>query len=389
MEAAEYFSHKNSLFPEALSAYETLAAQYDIIVIEGAGSPAEINLKDNDIVNMGLAKEVRSPVLLAGDIDRGGVFAQLYGTLALLDEDERALVKALIINKFRGNFDILKPGIAMLEERCGKKVAGVLPYLDLDIEDEDSLSPRLSAKKRDSALDIAVIRLPKLSNFTDFFALEALRGIAVRYVSSTRELGNPDLLVIPGTKNTIADLLWMREAGLEAAVLKLVAKGTLIMGICGGYQMLSERITDGEGVEFSGGGSIAGMGLLPIETVFLPEKQRKQVSGRIAAFGGCSVEGYEIHMGQSFPTKAGGIDTGALLVQHGRVYGTYLHGIFDSAECRAGLCTMLCTQKGIPPLDEYFFDLKKYKEEQFDRLAAAVREHLDMKSIYRILEEGV
>ncbi|MDR3170127.1 MAG: cobyric acid synthase [Treponema sp.] len=389
MDAAEYFSHKNSLLPEVLSAYETLAAQYDIIVIEGAGSPAEINLKDHDIVNMGLAKRVRSPVLLAGDIDRGGVFAQLYGTLALLDREERALVKALIINKFRGNIDILRPGLSMLEKRCAKKVAGVLPYLDVDIEDEDSLSSRFSTRKQEAALDIAVIKLPKISNFTDFFALEAMRGISVRYVSSRQELGNPDMLVIPGTKNTIADLLWLRQSGLEPLIFRLAAKGTLIMGICGGYQMLGQRVTDGEGVEISGGGSIAGMGLLPVETLFLPEKQRKQVSGSITAFGGCSVEGYEIHMGRTFPAKSGGIDTESLVVQQNNIYGTYLHGIFDSAACRAALCAALCQQKGIPPLEEYFFDLKKYKEEQFDKLAAAVREHLDMRLIYTILEKGL
>jgi adenosylcobyric acid synthase len=434
MDAAEYFCAKNQLFPEALACYEELASQYDIIVVEGAGSPAEINLKENDIVNMGLAKKIRAPVLLAGDIDRGGVFAQLYGTLALLDDDERALVKALIINKFRGNLAILKPGITMLEERCGKKVAGVLPYLDIDIEDEDSLSERFSAKQRDAALDIAVIRLPKISNFTDFFVLEAMQGVSVRYVNNPRELKTPDMLIIPGTKNTIADLLWLRESGLEAATLKLAARGVLIMGICGGYQMLGTRITDAEGVEIAGGASIAGMGLLPIETNFFPEKQRKQVRGQTAAFGGCSLEGYEIHMGAasggfspsegrqqsktprqvysrlqapqalSSPSESAGAlvsdcaglllssttnataDTGAdLIVQQGNVYGTYLHGVFDSAECREALCAELCRQKGIPPLAEHFFDLAQYKEAQFDKLAAAIRANLDMSLIYKIL----
>ncbi|GHV77001.1 cobyric acid synthase [Spirochaetia bacterium] len=388
MKAEEYFYHKQPLLGRVLSAYETLAADNDIIVIEGAGSPAEINLQD-EFVNMGLAKKVRAPVLLAGDIDRGGVFAQLCGTLMLLEEEERDLIKALVINKFRGNPEILRPGLAMLEERSGKPVAGVLPWLSVDIEDEDSLSERFSARKRDAALDVAVIRLPKISNFTDFFALEATGGVGLRYVGDPQSLGNPDLLILPGTKNTIADLKWLRENGLDAAILRLAERGTMIFGICGGYQMLGEQVTDGEGVEIEGGGSMAGLGLLPLRTVFLREKQRKQVSGTVAAFGNCAVavEGYEIHMGTTY--AAGGIEERALLVQRGTVYGTYLHGFFDTAECRAALFTGLCKKKGIPSLSEHIFDLRQYKEEQFTLLENAVRRHLDMPFIYRILQEGV
>ncbi|GHT85759.1 cobyric acid synthase [Spirochaetia bacterium] len=393
MKAEEYFYHRQPLLGRVLSAYETLAADNDIIVIEGAGSPAEINLQD-EFVNMGLAKKVRAPVLLAGDIDRGGVFAQLCGTLMLLEEEERDLIKALVINKFRGDLEILRPGLAMLEERSGKPVAGVLPWLSVDIEDEDSLSDRFTAKKRDTgkchaALDLAVIRLPKISNFTDFFALEAADGVGLRYVADLRTLGNPDLLILPGTKNTIADLKWLRESGLDAAILRLAESGTMIFGICGGYQMLGERVTDGEGVELEGGGSMAGLGLLPLRTVFLPEKQRKQVIGTVAAFGSgaVAVEGYEIHMGSTFTVD--GTEERSHLVQRGTVYGTYLHGFFDSAECRAGLFEYLCKKKGIPVLSTPVFDLRQYKEEQFTILENAVREHLDMPFIYRILEEGV
>jgi adenosylcobyric acid synthase len=385
MKASEYFDYKPKLLGQVLDAYERLAADNDIIVVEGAGSPAEINLQD-DFVNMGLAKKIRAPVLLAGDIDRGGVFAQLCGTLMLLEDDERDLVKALVINKFRGDPEILRPGLAMLEDRSGKPVAGVLPWLAVDIEDEDSLSERFAANSRDAALDVAVIRLPKISNFTDFFALEATSGVGVRYVQDRRSLGNPDLIILPGTKNTIADLKWLRESGLEAAILRLADEGTMVFGICGGYQMLGERVTDGEGVEIEGGGSMAGLGLLPLNTVFLREKQRKQVSGRVEAFGGVAVEGYEIHMGSSY--AADGAEERSLLVRKGDVYGTYLHGIFDSAECRAGLFAALCAKKGIPPLSEHVFDLRQYKEEQFDILEAAVRQYLDMPFIYRILEEG-
>jgi adenosylcobyric acid synthase len=233
---------------------------------------------------------------------------------------------------------------------------------------------------------VAVIRLPKISNFTDFFVLEATEGVGLRYVQERRSLGNPDLVILPGTKNTISDLKWLRESGLEGAILRLAENGAIIFGVCGGYQMLGEQITDGEGVELEGGGSVAGMGLLPLRTVFMPEKQRKQVSGRADAFGGCAVEGYEIHMGSSY--TADGAVASALLTQKNNIFGTYLHGIFDSAKFRSGLLTALCAKKGIPPLSDHFFDLRQYKEEQFDILETAVRDYLDMPFIYRILEEG-
>jgi adenosylcobyric acid synthase len=385
MTAAEYYDYKSLLLGKVLDAYGKLAADNDIIVIEGAGSPAEINLQD-EFVNMGLARKIRAPVLLAGDIDRGGVFAQLCGTLMLLEEEDRDLIKALVINKFRGDLEILRSGLAMLEERSGKPLAGVLPWLSVDIEDEDSLSGRFSAKKRDATLDLAAIRLPMISNFTDFFALEATEGVGLRYVQNSRSLGNPDAVILPGTKNTIADLKWLRESGLEAAILRLAEKGTLIFGICGGYQMLGEQVTDGEGVELKGGGSIAGLGLLPLRTVFMPEKQRKQVAGRVAAFGGCAVEGYEIHMGSTYTAE--GAPAGALLTRQDHIFGTYLHGIFDSVEFRSGFLAALCEKKGIPPLSEHFFDLRQYKEEQFDILETAVRKHLNLPFIYHILEEG-
>ena len=231
MHAAEYFSIKRTLIPDILRAYESLSEENDIIVLEGAGSPAEINLRENDIVNMGIARLAKAPVLLVGDIDRGGVFAQLYGTIALLTEEERALVRATVINKFRGDVSLLKNGISMLESLTGKPVAGVLPMLSVDIEDEDSLSSRFSRKKADAVLDIAVIRLPRISNFTDFAALEATPGVGVRYVDSVDSLGTPDLVVLPGTKSTISDLQWLRQSGLEAAVKKCAASGVAIMWI--------------------------------------------------------------------------------------------------------------------------------------------------------------
>ncbi len=242
MSARDYFAYKKKLFPDICKAFQELEKQADIIVIEGAGSPAEINLKKDDIVNMGMAKLVDAPVLLVGDIDRGGVFAQLLGTLMLLEEEEKERVKGLIINKFRGDKTILDPGIEMLEERGNVKVTGVVPYMQLSIEDEDSLSAQLENKET-GLIDLAVIRLPRISNFTDFNVFEQLPDVSVRYVTSVKELGNPDMILIPGSKNTIGDLQWMRQNGLEAKIKKLSGQ-IPIWGICGGYQMLGMSIED-------------------------------------------------------------------------------------------------------------------------------------------------
>ena len=398
MRAAEYFAMKRSLIPDILRAYDSLARENDIIVLEGAGSPAEINLRENDIVNMGMARLAKAPVLLVGDIDRGGVFAQLYGTIALLQEEERAFVKATVVNKFRGDVELLRPGLSMLESLTQKPVAGVLPMLDVDIEDEDSLATRLNRRNRDAAIDIAVIRLPRISNFTDFAALEATPGVGVRYVQEPSALGAPDLVILPGTKSTISDLCWIRQNGLEAAVKKLAASGAAVMGICGGYQMLGMRISDSAGVE--GGGEIGGMGLLPVETEFAGEKRRTRVraaalatGGVLAPLTGAPLEGYEIHMGVT--TLLNGarplarLESGQLDgCQKGNVYGSYLHGFFDTEACRSAVLGALAARKGVSITGEAF-DLKAYKEQQYDLLAKGVRENLDLALIYRILEAGM
>ena len=397
MKAAEYFAMKKNLVPDVMKAFDTLSAENDIIVIEGAGSPAEINLKADDIVNMGMAKLAKAPVLLVGDVDRGGVFAQLYGTVALLDKEEQDMIKATVINKFRGDVDILKPGVEMLERITGKPSAGVLPYLNVDIEDEDSLSERFR-NYRPAKIDIAVVRLPRISTFTDFSVLEATSGVSVRYVTSTRELKNPDMIIIPGTKNTISDLLWMRQCGLEAAIKKLVSNGTVLIGICGGYQMLGERITDKCGAE--GGGSVAGMELLPTVTDFEEEKHRTRVSGTIVSgegvlgLSGAEVDGYEIHMGKT--TLAEGASPLVKLTNgafdgcaKGNVYGSYLHGFFDNQSCRNAVLSSICEAKGIDFSELSSFDYASYKEEQYNKLADAVRKNLNMELIYKILEEGV
>ncbi|MBQ9044120.1 MAG: cobyric acid synthase [Eggerthellaceae bacterium] len=391
MSARDYFAYKHNLIPDIMRAYDDLASRFDIIVIEGAGSPAEVNLKDDDIVNMGMARMAKSPVLLAGDIDRGGVFAQLLGTLMLLEDDERAMVKGLIVNKFRGDKTILDPGLDILRERSGIPIAGVVPYTLLDIDDEDSLSDRLDVRRAGALVDVAVIRLPKVSNFTDFIALSAIDGVGVRYVQRASDLGEPDLIILPGTKNTIADLKWLRESGIETVLLKRASAGTPVVGICGGYQMLGLEVSDPHGME--GGGTIRGVGLLPTRTVFEPEKRQVrvetslgEVGGALAALSGMPVEGYEIHMGETF---IDGEPVTASMINEGNVYGTYIHGVFDTRECAEALAGALFEAKGLDAANVQAVDMKAYKEEQYDKLAQAMRDNMDMDLIYRILEAGV
>jgi adenosylcobyric acid synthase len=413
MQARDYFQYKKELFPLVQQTYDDLAKDYDVIVLEGAGSPAEINLKQQDLVNMGMAKMAKAPVLLVGDIDRGGVFASLAGTMLLLEEEEQALVKGMMINKFRGDVDILKPGLDMISERLGLPVLGVMPYISVDIEDEDSLSERLGATSNQvGVLDIVVIRLPKISNFTDFNRLESIEGVTLRYVSHLAELKDPDLIILPGTKNTIADLLWLRQSGLEAAILKHAAKEKAVLGICGGYQMLGVKIEDEDGQEH--GGTIKGMGLLPLATNFGAEKTTTRVKGHFEKvegifepLSGKSFEGYEIHMGQTYRVEDPlsqeelGKDTLVSITQRleqktanpdgyqkGNIYGTYIHGILDGQEVLHALLKGLLNQKGIKE-DILVQDLASYKEAQYDKLAQMMRESVDMEAIYRIIERGV
>ena len=389
MNAMEYYRKKREFLPVVMEAYSSLAAEYDVIVIEGAGSPAEINLKQEDIVNMGLAELTDAPVLLVGDIDRGGVFAQLYGTIALLEENERQRVKGLVINKFRGDREILKPGLETLEQICQTPVAGVIPFLHVDIDDEDSLTERFRGTGGPAEIDIAVIRLPRISNFTDFTPFEHYPNVSLRYVGSLRELGRPDLIFLPGTKSTISDLLWMRENGLEAAVMKAAAVGTPVFGICGGFQMLGKSISDPDHTESASVPYSRGMGLLGMDTVFRSEKTRTQIAGVIsgadglfAGLNGMAFQGYEIHMGQSESSRE-------TISGRGNIYGTYVHGIFDAPGISDTILRALCSQKGIPFEPLGTFDPRAHKQQQYDLLANTVRENLDLDLIYRILNKKV
>ena len=405
MPAREYFAYKKNLVPEVKRAFQKLSEEYDIIVIEGAGSPAEINLKQDDIVNMVMAKMADAPVLLVGDIDRGGVFAQLYGTVMLLEPDEKAMIKGLIVNKFRGDKTILDPGLEMIEKQLSIPIAGVVPYMDVDIEEEDSLGNHLAGTVRTerTAVEIVVIRMPRISNFTDFQVFSTIPWVSLRYVDRVSDLGNPDFVILPGSKSTVQDLLWMRENGLEAAILKLQAKDVPVFGICGGFQMLGESISDPFQMETDGAVlPVRGMGLLPVRTVFGKEKTRTRVAGSCTSVGGIfenlsglDVEGYEIHMGEttrSVPplTYVMECQSGSHLAkmdgcQRGNVYGTYIHGFFDKEGIAMTIVEALAKKKGITLDLDVEFNYQEYKEEQYNRLAAQLRGSLDMERIYEIM----
>ncbi|MCM1497696.1 MAG: cobyric acid synthase [Clostridium sp.] len=408
MQAVDYFKKKKEYLPVIRQAYDILDRQYEVIVVEGAGSPAEINLKQDDIVNMGVARMLNAPVILVGDIDRGGVFAQLIGTVMLLERREQEMVRGLLINKFRGDRSILEPGIAMLEQRCNKKVLGVIPFEKLDIEEEDSLADSLNRTDRNRIIDVAVIRFPKISNFTDFQALGMEDCLSVRYVENLSQLGAPDVVILPGTKNTIQDLQWFRKSGLETVVGRFAREDrAVVAGICGGYQMLGTSIVDNCCAE--GGGTIRGMGLLPVKTYFEPEKTRTRVTGRIPQLTGCmeeisgkTITGYEIHMGKTYADQpADRVDSGCpakmLKLEKesgddlcdgcfcGNVMGSYLHGLFDADEFRKAFVSLLCRRKGLEKEQGEQLTFQQYKQLQYDKLADMLRRNADMAQIYDIM----
>jgi adenosylcobyric acid synthase len=405
LSAIDYYALREQLWPEVTDSLESLSLRYDAVVIEGAGSPVEVNLKDRDMVNMRVALHCQAPVLLVADIDRGGIFASLVGTLELLEPQERALIRAFVINKFRGDLSLLMPGIEWLEERTGVRVAGIIPYYhDIQVAEEDSVSleRRREMKARDDwVLDIAVIGLPHIANFDDFDPLGQEDNVRLRYVEPNDELGEPDLIILPGTKSTMADLAYLKSKGLAKEIVDQVLGGTPIIGICGGYQMLGEVILDPEHVE-SNEQQAEGLRLLPVTTAFLPVvKSTHQVSGRVMSGKGLllgasnhPLNGYEIHMGK---TKGSDIvapfcidersrrpcrDLDGCLSHDGNVLGTYVHGLFHNEELRHSILGVLATKKGV-----VFNPARKVlsREEQYDRLAALVRSNLDMDLVYRII----
>jgi len=400
MNASDYFRYKHELKKVILSAYGELSRKSDIMVIEGAGSPAEINLRNDDIVNMGFAEMVDAPVILVADIDRGGVFASVYGTVMLLKEEERKRIKGVIINKFRGDPRLLTSGIEELEKLIGIPVLGVIPFFSLDLDEEDSAMDLMHfTKDEDPKLDIAVIRVPHLSNFTDFQPLSALKEIRLRFVGLHEEIGHPDLIILPGTKSTVEDLQKMNESKMDERILRSHKAGTPIMGICGGYQMLGESIFDPYGVETERE-EMEGLGIIKMETRFEENKKTFLVEG-ISSFGDGTISGYEIHMGESRHkekcsplltlTKRSNeevhpLEEGVMDREKG-IFGTYVHGIFENAGFTRSLLDHLCERKGVPPLEETITDYWDHREDELDKLAQIVREHTDMEKIYAILDE--
>lgn len=388
MNAKDYFAYKKNLIPQIINAFQKLEELYDIIVIEGAGSPAEINLKENDIVNMGLAKLLGAPVILVADIDRGGVFAQILGTIELLEKSEKEKIQGFVINKFRGDKSLLDSGIKMIEEKTQKKSLGTLPYLNIFLDDEDSLSNSFENKKF-SLINLGVIKVPHISNFTDFAVFEQIENVSLHYIKNPSELEKMDLIFLPGSKNSISDLRWIKESGMENAIKKF-AKKKIVFGICGGFQMLGKTISDPFNVE--GGGKINALNLLDFETELEKEKTRTQVSGILPNLKGSfkflsgkKYSGYEIHMGKT--VRLGKINYFPKGAFYKNIAGTYIHGFFDDDNIALSLVKFLAEKKGIN-LKQNSFDFKKFKEEQFETLANSIREFIDMEKIYKILKEA-
>ena len=397
MDARNFYTLKDEVWPEVTAAFDRLRSAYDILVLEGAGSPAEINLKAGDITNMRMALYGNAPVLLAGDIDRGGVFAALVGTMVLLEPEERAMVRGFLVNKFRGDISLLGDGLQMLQEAAyGVPTLGVIPYLEnLGIAEEDAAPleyVRAPQHPQEGALvRVAIVRLPRMSNFDEFDALRREAGVSTRFADAPEDLAGVDAVILPGSKMTIPDLKWLTDNGWTERLHHLAAAGRSIVGLCGGYQLLGETLIDPDGVESAPGTQISGLGLLPVRTIFEPEKITELTAAQVTANGGwlaavtgSSVRGYQIHTGRSEMTGdcepllnlSGGPDGAA--APRGRVWGCYLHGIFENDIFRHAWLRSLGWQgEGI------IFD----REAAYDRLAEHVRAHVDLDRIYAIMDE--
>ena len=408
MDAREYFAYKHNLKKDIMEAYNRIRENFDICVLEGAGSPAEINLKEDDIVNTGMAEMADSPVLLVADIDRGGVFAAIYGTVMLLEENERKRIKGVIINKFRGDKSLLTSGIEMIEKLTDIPVLGVVPFVPLGIEEEDSLGIDKYNEKKEGKIRISVIKLKHISNFTDIDALSHYNDVSLKYVTKSSELGNEDIIIIPGSKNTVEDMKDLIEKNIGREIVRIAKKGTPVFGICGGFQMLGQKIMDPEKIE-SDLNEISGLGLLDIETVMKSDKTTtqykntvKNVSGILAGTEGMEIKGYEIHQGYSYPVNEKNEennnsenilknDTGCLFGDENlkgtvkdNVAGTYIHGIFDNSEFTNHFLNEVRKFKGLDRIDENF-SYSDYKNREYDKLAEVLRKNIDIKKIYEIM----
>lgn len=385
MDVIEYYNFKPQLKEMIKDTYRKLENECDIVVIEGAGSPAEINLMADDIVNMGMAEMADAPVLLVGDIDRGGVFASIYGTVMLLDEKDRKRIKGIIINKFRGDKSILQSGLDKIEELTGIPVVGVIPYMNVKLDEEDGATHFNSSKGGD--VEICVIKTPRISNFTDFDAFKFDDDVNVRYITSIEEIGQSDILIIPGSKNTIEDLRWLKRSGFEEAVKKF--RG-MVFGICGGYQMLGKEIIDEEGWEVNKGEIEKGLGIFDTTTVFKGDKITTNVEGTALSY---KIYGYEIHSGKTFGNKNAfvrintrqGEEVNYTDGEHidNKYFGTYIHGIFDSNEFREYILNTIRKKKNLD--EKNAVDLRERREEELEKLAKITSDNLDMEYIYSLI----
>lgn len=401
MTAMEYHQYKPALRHSVKQTYDALESTVDCVVIEGAGSPAEINLREGDIVNMSMAESADAPVILVGGINLGGVFASLLGTVMLLTDEERSRVKGVIINKFRGDINILEPGLRMLEERIHVPVIGVVPWMDVELEDEDSVTERFRRQSGTGDLDVVVVKLRHISNFTDFQSLALQPGVRVRYAQTAGELENADLIILPGTKNTIEDLIDLRNRGLDAAIVRHARRGGMVIGVCGGYQMLGRVLRDPGHVE-SRVPEITGLGLLDMEVTFAAEKRTAQASGVLCCqsgwlreAAGLTVDGYEIHAGQNrlgetaVPWLKIGSRVDGVMNESGNVLGSYLHGLFDDGQLFAVIAARIRAQKGMDTAHRQPVSLAQFREREFDRIADIVRASVDMDTVYRIVRGEV
>ena len=399
MSAMEYEQYKPRLREDIKRIYDELESTVDCVVIEGAGSPAEINLHDGDIVNMSMAKTADAPVILIGDINPGGVFAQLYGTVKLLPEDEQQRIKGLVINKFRGDVKILEPGLKQIEELLGIPVLGVIPMMDIDIEDEDSVTERFDRQTGGGPIQVAIVHLPHISNFTDFNILSTERSVSVRYVKRASELEGADIILLPGTKNTIEDLNWLKQHGLADEIIRHARRGGMVMGICGGYQMLGERLFDPNHTE-SRIPEIAGLGLMDFDVTFHESKTTVQSHGSIdcpvgwlSEHNGLMLDGYEIHTGTNdfregcipFLRLNGRDEVDGVVNAAGNIMGTYLHGIFDTGSFWHALVDHVRKEKGIQDEGGEVLTMEEFRRREYDRLADGVRQNLDMDAVYKII----
>ena len=409
MSSKEYHEYKLQLTEVLGDIFEEFEEKYDVVVMEGAGSCAEINLMERDISNMGMAEIADAPVIIIGDIDRGGVFASLAGTMLLLPDEYKKRVKGVIINKFRGRKELLDSGIKMLEDIIKVPVLGVLPYTDIKIEEEDSVTTRFKQKVNKGNIHIEVVRTPHMSNFTDFNIFETQEDVSLRYVDFGESFGDPDIVIIPGTKSTIDDLMFLRKNGLENQIKELHRRGKLIIGICGGYQMLGKVLKDPYHVE-NDLEEVEGIGLLDVETTFEMEKTTTQVKaildenfhGYLENLSGKEVSGYEIHMGitkrnensNNFVTVKQKLEQ-KVNYQVGsvnkecNVFGTYLHGIFDDIDFTRTILNNIRKMKNLEPIESNVKSFKEFKNQQYDKLADYLREHLDMEKIYEIMKNSL